>query len=417
MITTLFPQSSLITRFSDSPAGPYLTTLGNLLQQEGYHIETVRNCLSNADKFCCWMKQLGLTVGDASEGLVRRYGASLPRRYLPKSPRGRAPKETAGLSHLLRVLRREAVIQPLRTSSPITASDTWLARYASYLELAVGAAWSTRRKCLHYIRRFIHFRFADKDPDWSLLSGDHLAGFVIQQTQCGYGAAKTAASAVRSFLRFLVSEGALRPGLEAAVPPLRRFRLSNLPRYLTTEQVEQVLNTCRGASSKERRNLAVLLLLSRLGLRAEEVAGLQLDDFNWCEGTLRIRSAKSLRERLLPLSSEVGGAVVDYLQLARPRNTHRFVFLQCHAPFAPLRNTAIGHIARFALQQARLVIPRPGAHVFRHTVATQMVRRGATLPQIADVLGHVDFESTALYAKLDLPTLSQVALPWPGGCK
>jgi len=157
--------------------------------------------------------------------------------------------------------------------------------------------------------------------------------------------------------------------------------------------------------------------LSRLGLRGDEVACLQIDDVIWREGAIRIRSRKSLRERLLPLTTEVGLALVEYLREARPATKNRSIFLHCVAPFRPLRNTGIGHIARSALKHAGITISRPGAHIFRHALATQMIRCGATFPQVADVLGHLDLESTALYAKLDLTTLSAVALPWPGGAQ
>ena len=128
-----------------------------------------------------------------------------------------------------------------------------------------------------------------------------------------------------------------------------------------------------------------------------------------------IRAGKSHRERTLPLGEQVGEALVEYLQHRRPRSLHRQVFLQCHAPYAPLTNVAISHIARRALQRADISVTHPGAHVFRHTVATEMVRSGASFPQVADVLGHESLETTALYAKLDLDSLSQLALPWPGG--
>jgi site-specific recombinase XerD len=268
---------------------------------------------------------------------------------------------------------------------------------------------------LHYVRRLIEFRFPDSDLDWTLLNASDIVSFLSGQARHGKSAARTGASAIRSLLRFLVLEGILRPGLEAAVPPLPRWRLSGLPRYLTAEQVEHVLSVCHQSSSNPTRNMAVLLLLARLGLRGDEVARLQFDDVNWQEGVVRIRSRKSLSERQLPLFAEVGIALAKYLRESRPSSTSRSIFLHCQAPFNPLRNTGIGYIARSSLKAAGIAVARPGAHVFRHSAATQMIRRGATFPQVAEVLGHVDLETTALYAKLDLATLSAVAMPWPGG--
>ena len=138
--------------------------------------------------------------------------------------------------------------------------------------------------------------------------------------------------------------------------------------------------------------------------------------FTGAEGRLLfLRAGKSHRERTLPLEEQIGQALVEYLQRRRPRALHRRVFLQCHAPYGPLTNVAISHIARRALQRAGIAVTHPGAHVFRHTVATEMVRGGASFPQVADVLGHESLQTTAIYAKLDLDSLSQLALPWPGG--
>jgi integrase len=216
-------------------------------------------------------------------------------------------------------------------------------------------------------------------------------------------------------LRFLIAEGQVPRGLEAAVPMPRQWALASLPAHLDNQQINQVLAVCRKTKPNDLRNTAVLLLLARLGLRAGEVASLCLEDIHWAEGRLLIRAGKSHRERTLPLAQQVGRALADYLQHRRPRSRFRRLFLQCHAPYAPLTNVAIAHIARRALQRADIPVTHPGAHVFRHSAATEMVRGGASFSQVADVLGHESLETTALSAKLDLDSLSPLALPWPGG--
>jgi integrase/recombinase XerD len=144
----------------------------------------------------------------------------------------------------------------------------------------------------------------------------------------------------------------------------------------------------------------------RLGLRAGQVASLCLEDLHWTEGWLLVRAGTCHRERTLPMAEQVGQALADYLQQRRPRSPHRRVFLQGHAPYGPLTGVAIGHIARRALQRAGISVPHPGAHVFRHSAVTEMVRGGASFPQVADVLGHAPLQTTALYAKLDLDGLA-----------
>lgn len=415
MITTLFRRASRSARLTQSPAAGHLDALVLTMQKQGYAPATIMNCVLSAEKFCQWLTEERLPLADVDETLVARYTNSLPRRIREACPKGIPHKHAGGLFHLLEVLREAHVIAFLRPVTPATGADRWLARYADHLDRRVGAAWSTRRKCLHYVRRLVEFRFPDADPDWSVLSASDIVSFLARQACYGKSAVKTAASAVRSLLRFLILEDVLQPGLEAAVPPLPRWRLSGLPRYLTAEQIEQVLSVCRQSPRNQGRNIAVLLLLSRLGLRGDEVARLQLDDVNWREGVILIRSRKSLRDRQLPLSAEVGSAVADYLRQSRPTSTNRSIFLHCHAPFHALRNTGVGHIARSALRAAGIDIARPGAHVFRHSAGTRMIRRGATFSQVAEVLGHMDLETTALYAKLDLATLSAISMPWPGG--
>jgi integrase/recombinase XerD len=415
MIISLYRRAKVIARLTNSSWAPQLDAMVLSLQKQGYAPSTIQNCVLSADKFCKWLAEQCIALADVNEALLDRYTKSLPRRIRPAHPRGTPHNNTGGLLHLLSVLRDAHLISPRPSPPPTNEAERWLAHYAKHLQERVGAAWSTRRKCLLYVRRLIEFRFPDSDPDWSMLNASDIVSFLSGQARHGESAVKTGASAVRSLLRFLVLEGILRPGLEAAVPPQPRWRLSGLPRFLTVEQVERVLTVCRESPSNSVRNIAVLLLLARLGLRGDEVAHLQFEDVNWRDGLIRIRSRKSLRERQLPLPAEVGTAVAKYLRESRPSSTSRSIFLHCHAPFSQLRNTGVGCIARRLLNAAGISITRPGAHVFRHSAATHMIRRGATLPEVAEVLGHLDLETTALYAKLDLDTLAAVALPWPGG--
>ena len=163
------------------------------------------------------------------------------------------------------------------------------------------------------------------------------------------------------------------------------------------------------------RNRAMLLLLARLGLRAQDVITLCLDDIDWANGRLDLRPGKTRRARSLPLPQDVGQAVVAYLRGGRPRSASRQVFLRCRPPFQPLTNSAIWWVVRQAFQQAGLVI-RPGiaSHLFRHTAASQMLNQGASFKEVADVLGHHSLQTTGIYAKLELEALAAVALPWGG---
>ena len=228
--------------------------------------------------------------------------------------------------------------------------------------------------------------------------------------------ASGAAVAVRSFLRFLVFRGAIRPGLEAAAPSPPQWKYASLPSRLTPTDVERVLIVSHDGSAISVRNRAILFCLARLGLRTQDVVLLRFDDIDWAEGRLTLRPGKSRRARTLPLPQEVGEALVAYIRGGRPSSVSRHVFLRSRPPFRALTSAAVWAIVRQAFTRAGIVVP-PGvaSHIFRHTVASQMVNQGASFKEVADVLGHQSIQTTGIYAKLELETLAAVALPWGGG--
>jgi site-specific recombinase XerD len=216
-------------------------------------------------------------------------------------------------------------------------------------------------------------------------------------------------------LRFLAFEGQIRAGLEGAVPPLRGSRHASIPRHLSPEQLDFVLTLCPSDNALDKRNRAMLLLLARLGLRAGEVFRVSLDNLNWTGGAVLIRSSKTARERILPMPEDVGISLATYLTKGRPPSSERLVFLSHLPPYQPLRSTGVlSSFVNSLLRQAGILAPCSGTHVLRHTLATSLVRQGATFKDVADILGHRSFTTTGIYAKLDLPTLAKVALPWPG---
>jgi site-specific recombinase XerD len=222
-------------------------------------------------------------------------------------------------------------------------------------------------------------------------------------------------AAVRMFLRYLAIEGKCRAGLEHALTPPANWSQQSLPRGLSAEEVERVLAGC-SSSPRGLRDRAVLLLLIRLGLRAGDVSKLRLSDLCFKTATIRV-SGKGAREVRLPLPQDVGDTLVDYLSAVRPRVQSEFVFLRSIAPFKPFSmrqaGKGVSHIARSALKRARVHPPKPGAHVFRHTAACQLLRQGVGVERIAEVLRHRSVGTTGIYAKVDLELLGQVAQPWP----
>jgi site-specific recombinase XerD len=251
--------------------------------------------------------------------------------------------------------------------------------------------------------------------DPSHFNAQGLREFVCERSQrCGRAQAKTMVSALRAFVRFLISEGQCCVGLDAAIPTVAQWRLSTLPRYLSAEEVERVIGACDPDTAVGRRDRAIVLLLARLGLRAGDIVDLRLDDIDWEQGWIRV-SGKGRRETRLPLLQEVGEAIVAYATRTRPAVDTDRLFLRAHAPLKGFRSSsAISTMVAKAMRRAGVACAvRGAAHVLRHSAATTMLRQGASLHDIAVVLRHRSIETTAIYAKVDVEALKKIAQPWP----
>jgi len=226
---------------------------------------------------------------------------------------------------------------------------------------------------------------------------------------------KNVGTALRSFFRFLRTEGVGDEQLETAIPAVAHWRLSTLPRCLSDEQLARVLASFGGSTPCVLRDRAIVFCLATLGLRPGEVAELRLADIDWRQGTIHLRTRKARRGAVLPLPRNAGRAIVSYLRRERPRTGERRVFVQHlgHRRGTPVSSTVVSAVVARALRRAGVEAPLTGAYVFRHTVASRMVRRGINLKEVADFLGHRSLNTTTIYAKLDLPSLLEVALPWP----
>jgi len=226
---------------------------------------------------------------------------------------------------------------------------------------------------------------------------------------------KAVGTALRSFFRFLCTEGVCDGRLEAAIPAVAHWRLSSLPRCLSDEQLEAVLASFGGSTPCVLRDRAIVLCLATLGLRPGEAAELRLEDIDWRHGTIHLRTRKTRRGAVLPLPRDAGRALVDYLRRERPKTGERRVFVQRlgHRRGAHVSSGVVSAAVVRALRRAGVEAPLAGAYVFRHTVASRMVRRGTSLKEVGDFLGHRSLDTTAIYAKLDVPALREVALPWP----
>jgi len=246
----------------------------------------------------------------------------------------------------------------------------------------------------------------------------HVLAFVHRYLRVhGRANAHALTTALRCFLRFVQAHEGLRRDLAAAVPRVPVWSLARLPATLPADGIATVLAHCDRTTALGQRDYALLLLAARLGLRSSEICRLRLDDIDWVEGALSVRASKSGQAAILPLSAEVGRALAEYLQRARPPCQCREVFVRWRAPRVGLHRQAIYARTQAAFVRAGFTGVRQGAHTLRHTLASDLLRQGATLDEIAEILRHRDPSTTAIYAKVDATALRAVALPWPGGAR
>jgi site-specific recombinase XerD len=290
--------------------------------------------------------------------------------------------------------------------------------YAQFLTHQRGLSQATVDNYLPIAQRFLETRFGAGKVCLHKLRVTDVTDFIVRDssTTCPRQA-QLSASTLRSFLGFLTQEGKISANLAASVPTVANWSLSVLPQFLEPAQVEKLLRSCNRKTRSGRRDYAVLLLLARLGLRAGEVVHLSLENINWAAGEVLIRG-KSAREDRLPLLPEVGRALAAYLKRDRPACSCRRVFIRMKAPRQGFSSSvAICDIFRRALARSDLHPQHKGTHLLRRSLATRMLRRGASLTQIGEVLRHQLAQTTEIYAKVDLVALRALAQPWPGGVR
>jgi site-specific recombinase XerD len=268
----------------------------------------------------------------------------------------------------------------------------------------------------HSITRFLQWLGPEANSQGlSCLTPEMVETFFISHSQTmGRAERRSMQSAVRTFLRFCSHQGSCHPSLDRAVPVLRTYKLSTVPRGLTAEQAQKVIDVVDVSTKSGRRDYAILQLLYTYGVRGGQVRALRLEDIRWNDNQILFMAAKNGKDSLLPLTLEVGQSLLDYLENARPRCSYPQVFLTCRAPYHPLaHSSSLSSIIYRHFQAAGIDMPSKGAHAFRHGFATRMVGKGHSLKEMADVLGHRHLSTTFIYTKVDFNALKHVALDWP----
>src|SRR5437879_3535365 len=388
-----------------------LNAYTTLIKERGYSSGSVQTQVQLISCFSQWLRKGNIETYALDEIIVERF---LRRHQNAGSVRR---GEAATLYRFLHVLRDQGATR--RPKKPLLSPKQRLTtNYGRYLLEERGLTQATVVNYVPFIDQFLSARFQQSPCKLSQLRARDVTDFVrCQAHKLSPGRAQLLVTALRSFLRYLRHQGKITTDLNACVPTVARWSFATLPKFLPAGSVQRVLDRNDRPTSIGRRDYAILFLLARLGLRACEVVALNLEDIDWDKARITIR-AKGGRWNQLPLPTDVGEALALYLRHGRPGCCSRRVFIRARAPRREFAGSqSICTVVRGALNRAGVESARKGAHLFRHSLATSMIRQGASLDEIGELLRHRSPNTTAIYAKVDLPALRPLALPWPGGAR
>ncbi len=382
------------------------------LRAERYAEKTLRTKQLIIVSFMRWIVAKQLFVDDLNEFHLTKFVERSPGRK-----KARINLELAALRPFLRYLHTHNEIQSSPVPIDTSPVNDLKRRYTHYLLAERGLAENSIKVYLPFIHDFLTDRVAKTGGyiPLDILDAQTIQDFLLDHV-CDRSSeySRLLATALRSFLRFLFLRGETPVDLSLSVPTVRRWHQTQIHSVLSPEEVERIISTTDRSTPNGRRDHAILLLLARLGLRAGEIVILELKDILWRTSEIVVRG-KGKRQDLLPLLSDVGEAVALYLCQDRGASASCQVFLRNLAPRVGLAGPgAVGHIVRHALARAGLNTPcGSAAHLFRHSLATKMIRNGASIAEISEILRHRSLKSTETYAKVDYESLRKVARPWP----
>ncbi len=391
---------------AEDPLEPFREGFRRFLVAERYAAVSVEKHLALFSQLSRWLGEQGPAPVGLTVGMTEEFFAARRRRYSWfKTPRSLVP--LLRYLHSIGITPADSTTQP-----PATAADELVEAYRRYLERDRGLAAGSIELYLGQVCRFVSTWWPNGDVVMGELDGPAIIALVRREApRLSVPSAKTLVCALRSFLRFLHAGGLTEQPLAAAVPSVADRRRASIPRNLSPEVVARLVATCDVATAMGRRDAAILKMLARLGLRAGEVAGLRLGDLDWRAGEVII-AGKGRRVERVPLPCDVGQAIVAYLVDGRPDGGSRGLFLGVDAPHAILSGGGVKSVVYHACDRAG--VGRVGPHRLRHTVATETLRAGGSLGEVAQLLRHRRVETTAIYAKVDFRSLRALAPPWPG---
>lgn len=407
MLEIYFSAVKMLGHLRSGPSGPYLDGFAEALERQGYRPATAVRYLRAAAHVGHIMVERSGSLSDID---LTAFSEHLRTCRCPRAKGGRRNHHTIYGARLFRRHLVESGVCLLADAAAPHVEPQLVVDFKAWLRKHRGASEATIRL---YARDAVGMLTAlAADPaGWgpAVVRGY----FMERASKCGSGTIEKMTTSLRAFLRYLAVEGRCQAGLDNTVPAYAHWQLADMPRYLSAEQVKRLIAGCDGDTNARRRDRAIVMLLARLGLRAGDVAQLRLTDIEWQTSTLRVMG-KARYEVRLPLPQDVGDAIAAYLECRPCACRSDRVFLRTIAPCRPFRNgDGISSVVKRIMKRAGIVTPVKGAHVLRHTAATEMLRHGVPLEKIGLVLRHRGIDTTAYYAKADVALLKQVAQPWP----
>lgn len=406
-----YKDSSAVQQLRVGPLAPHLDSFARVLAEQGYADITARQKLNLIADLSKWLKRRNLHPSQLNEVHAKKFLSDRRQRGFRKN---RGHKVT--LQQFLDHLRGNSVIAEAVSSVDDSPMAHIQNDYALFLLRERGLAEATLVSYSAALQKFLedYTRRHQGILNLDALGPKDVSQFVIKYTQrANRKQAQVMTSVLRSFFRYLHLKGEIDIDLAACVPSVPFWRLSTIPKFLPPSDVERLLESCDEKTPTGRRNHAILLLLARLGLRAGEIVKLTLDDLDWDAGEIQIKGSKRTGRERIPIPQDVGEALVKYLY-GRPRCKTRRIFICMKAPHRGFANAScVSSIVARALTRCKLDPPLKGAHLLRHSLATKMLRSGASLSEIGDVLRHQNPNTTQIYAKCDVEGLRDLAQPWP----
>jgi site-specific recombinase XerD len=396
-----------ISQLRECPVGEHMDCFADRLHAAGYRRRPAQLLLRGAAHLSYWALIRKVRIEEIDQRLFGTFVNHLAT--CTHSFHGRDLYNAQGAKRFIQHLQIRGILPC--TEAPCEPLPALVEAFNDWMRLHRGVAESTLAQYATITKEFV----GTLGGNAAAYNASLVRSFILARaSRTGHSRAKSVVNAIRMFLRFLATYDYCSPDLIAAVPRIAHWRLASLPRYISAQDIERLIAACNPASPRGSRDRAIVLILARLALRAGDVRDLRLKDIDWFHGRVRV-VGKGRCETWLPLPQDVGDAVLHYLEHFRPTIDDDHVFLRVHAPFGPLPSSGpISGLVRRAIRRAGIKAPSMGAHLLRHSAATEMLRQGSSLDVIGAVLRHRSVESTAHYAKVDLTLLRSVAQPWPG---